>query len=77
MKIGTSCTLDWLEIPGGDTAAITAISIAAATNTNRYCGRFFTNIDANAITITICSKKFLTLSSLEIPKGLSSLVPKQ
>merc|ERR1711981_1429561 len=55
--VGTTCTVDWLEIPGGDTQAITAIAIAAATNTNRFCGRVFTVIDANAITITICSRQ--------------------
>merc|ERR1712241_1639167 len=55
--VGTSCTLDWLEIPGGDTQAIAAIAIAAATNSNRFCGRIFTVIDANAITITICTRQ--------------------
>jgi len=54
--VGTTCTLDWIEIPGGNTQAITAIAIAAITNTNRFCGRVFTVIDANAITITICTR---------------------
>jgi len=54
--VGTTCTLDWIEIPGGNTQAITAIAIADAANTNRFCGRVFTVIDANAITITICTR---------------------
>merc|ERR1712038_1125980 len=54
--VGTTCTLDWIEIPGGNTDVITAIAIAAITNTNRFCGRVFTVIDANAITITICTR---------------------
>merc|ERR1719273_2324791 len=54
--VGTTCTVDWLEIPGGNTQAISAIAIAAITNTNRFCGRTFTVIDANAITITICTR---------------------
>jgi len=55
--VGSTCTSDWLEIPGGDTATIAAIAIAALTNKNRFCGRVFTNTDANAITITVCSRQ--------------------
>jgi len=54
---GTVCVTDWLEIPGGDTDAIAVIAIAAATNTNRICGRIFAVINANAITISICTRQ--------------------
>merc|ERR1711997_29748 len=37
--ISATCTQDWIEVPGADTAAIAAISAAALTNGGRLCGR--------------------------------------
>merc|ERR1712018_47318 len=54
---GTTCTADWLEIPGGDTAIISAISIAAAINTNRYCGRYFNAVDAAITPARVCTRQ--------------------
>merc|ERR1719336_758133 len=54
--VGTTCTTDWLEIPGGNTAAISAIAIAAAINTNRFCGRYFNSVDATITTATVCTR---------------------
>merc|ERR1712038_824383 len=54
--VGTTCIHDYLEIPGGNTAAISAIAIAAAINTNRYCGRFFNSVDAQTASATVCTR---------------------
>jgi len=54
--VGTTCIHDYLEIPGGNTAAISAIAIAAAINTNRYCGRFFNSVDAQTSSATVCTR---------------------
>jgi len=37
--ISNTCSQDWIEIPGAETATIAAISIAAETNGGRLCGR--------------------------------------
>merc|ERR1711971_1387592 len=37
--ISNTCTQDWIEVPGADTAAIAAIAAAALTNGGRLCGR--------------------------------------
>merc|ERR1719400_1688164 len=44
--ISNTCTQDWIEIPGADTAAIAAISAAALTNGGRVCGRVLASITA-------------------------------
>merc|ERR1712018_857466 len=54
--VRTTCIHDYLEIPGGNTAAISAIAIAAAINTNRYCGRFFNSVDAQTSSATVCTR---------------------
>jgi len=42
--ISATCTQDWIEIPGADTAAIAAISAAALTNGGRVCGRALSSV---------------------------------
>merc|ERR1712110_1059682 len=37
--ISNTCSQDWIEIPGADTAAIAAIAVADQTNGGRICGR--------------------------------------
>jgi len=54
--VGTTCIHDYLEIPGGNTQAISAIAIAGAINTNRYCGRFFNSVDAKTASATVCTR---------------------
>merc|ERR1739844_802892 len=44
--ISNTCTNDWIDIPGADTAAIAAISAAALTNGGRICGRVLASITA-------------------------------
>jgi hypothetical protein len=44
--ISATCTQDWIEVPGADTAAIAAISTAALTNGGRVCGRVLASITA-------------------------------
>merc|ERR1711971_40185 len=44
--ISNTCTNDWIEIPGADTAAIAAISAAALTNGGRVCGRVLASVTA-------------------------------
>jgi len=44
--ISQSCTQDWIEVPGADTAAIAAISAAALTNGGRLCGRVLASASA-------------------------------
>merc|ERR1712203_695906 len=41
--ISNTCTTDWIEVPGADTAVIAAISAAALTNGGRLCGRAFSS----------------------------------
>merc|ERR1719491_2758191 len=60
--ISATCTQDWIEIPGADTAAIAAISAAALTNGGRLCGRALssaTGLLTNAASIavgTVCAR---------------------
>jgi len=44
--ISATCTQDWIEVPGADTAAIAAISAAALTNGGRLCGRVLASASA-------------------------------
>merc|ERR1719362_2076482 len=46
--ISESCSQDWIEIPGADTATISAISIAAVTNGGRLCGRVLASATGQA-----------------------------
>jgi len=59
-QISSDCTDDWIEIPGGSTAAIAAIStpVAATINfVNRFCGRYLALlVPGGVITATICSR---------------------
>merc|ERR1712172_51045 len=60
--ISNTCTTDWIEVPGADTAAIAAISAAALTNGGRLCGRAFssaggsTTAGASIVTGTVCAR---------------------
>jgi len=60
--ISNTCTQDWIEVPGADTAAIAAISAAALTNGGRLCGRALssaTGLLTNAASIavgTVCAR---------------------
>jgi len=59
-EISSKCSLDWIEIPGGSTAAIAAIAapVAAATSfINRFCGRYINTANSIAGTVTICSRE--------------------
>merc|ERR1719510_661186 len=65
-NLGTECSLDWIEILGGQGATATAtataqallqitdpsITLATATQTNRFCGNFFAGITGSAIAWT-------------------------
>merc|ERR1711997_888228 len=42
--ISATCTQDWIEVPGADTATIAAISTAALTNGGRLCGRALSSV---------------------------------
>merc|ERR1711935_241475 len=44
--ISNTCSQDWIEVPGADTAAIAAISAAALTNGGHICGRVLASITA-------------------------------
>merc|ERR1719491_1536813 len=44
--ISNTCSQDWIEIPGADTAAIAAIAVADQTNGARICGRVLASITA-------------------------------
>merc|ERR1712087_96924 len=44
--ISNTCSQDWIEIPGADTAAIAAIAVADQTNGGRICGRVLASITA-------------------------------
>merc|ERR1719361_1498314 len=44
--ISNTCSQDWIEIPGSDTAAIAAIAVADQTNGGRICGRVLASITA-------------------------------
>lgn len=57
------CTQDYVEVPGANIPAITAIgNVALITDTNRICGRVFTAItemetnDATTIVGTVCAR---------------------
>jgi len=59
---GTSCTTDFLQIPGGTTSAIALAlrSTTGATTTlaavfNRFCGRFFSITSTGTSHVTICT----------------------
>merc|ERR1711971_679632 len=60
--ISNTCTQDWIEVPGADTAAIAAISAAALTNGGRLCGRAFSSAGgsktdgASIVTGTVCAR---------------------
>merc|ERR1739846_22191 len=60
--ISNTCTTDWIEVPGADTAVIAAISAAALTNGGRLCGRAFssaggsTTAGASIVTGTVCAR---------------------
>merc|ERR1719331_3632161 len=60
--ISNTCTQDWIEIPGADTAAIAAISAAALTNGGRLCGRALSSAGnsltnaASIVTGTVCAR---------------------
>merc|ERR1711971_664968 len=60
--ISNTCTNDWIEIPGADTAAIAAISAAALTNGGRVCGRVLASVtvaesdDTIAGVGTVCAR---------------------
>jgi len=45
--ISNTCSQDWIEIPGADTAAIAAIAVADQTNGARICGRVLASITAS------------------------------
>merc|ERR1719264_1597065 len=60
--ISNTCTQDWIEVPGADTAAIAAISTAALTNGGRLCGRALSSAGnsltngASIVTGTVCAR---------------------
>merc|ERR1712203_1196367 len=60
--ISATCTQDWIEVPGADTATIAAISAAALTNGGRLCGRALSSATGkltNAASIavgTVCAR---------------------
>merc|ERR1740129_2169665 len=60
--ISNTCTSDWIEVPGADTAAIAAIAIAALTNGGRLCGRALSSVGASTTTLativtgTVCAR---------------------
>jgi len=60
--ISNTCTADWIEVPGADTAAIAAISVAAITNGGRLCGRALSSVGASTtnlatiVTGTVCAR---------------------
>merc|ERR1739847_156883 len=60
--ISNTCTQDWIEVPGADTATIAAISTAALTNGGRLCGRALSSATgkltnaASIVTGTVCAR---------------------
>jgi len=46
--ISNTCSQDWIEIPGAETATIAANSIAAVTNGGRLCGRVLASATGQA-----------------------------
>merc|ERR1719400_646771 len=60
--ISNTCTQDWIEVPGADTAAIAAIAAAALTNGGRLCGRALSSASgsltnaASIVTGTVCGR---------------------
>merc|ERR1712172_395893 len=60
--ISATCTQDWIEVPGADTATIAAISAAALTNGGRLCGRALSSATgkltnaASIVTGTVCAR---------------------
>merc|ERR1739844_260202 len=67
--ISATCTQDWIEVPGADTAVIAAISTAALTNGGRLCGRALSSATgkltnaASIVTGTVCGKSAMYGSS--------------
>merc|ERR1711997_1083946 len=63
--ISNTCSQDWIEIPGADTAAIAAIAVADQTNGGRICGRVLASItaaesnDVIAGVGTVCARHLL------------------
>ena len=56
----------YIKVPGADTAAIAAISVAALTNGGRLCGRAFSSVTALLTTTTagtVCGKSVMCGSS--------------
>jgi len=58
-QLDTDCSTDYLEIPFGNTATIAAITTpgTAATNSHRFCGRFFSTITDDLNSLTVCSRR--------------------
>merc|ERR1711971_1003251 len=59
--ISNTCSQDWIEIPGAETAAIAAIAIADQTNGGRLCGRTLAStagvlLTATVISNTVCAR---------------------
>merc|ERR1712172_196439 len=56
--ISNTCSQDWIEIPGAETATIAANSIAAVTNGGRVCGRILNSASAIVSTTggTVCGR---------------------
>merc|ERR1712083_865593 len=57
--IMTSCTSDYISIPYGNTAAISAITAPAteATFTHSYCGRILSIASAATTGVTVCTRR--------------------
>jgi len=58
--ISNTCTADWIEVPGADTATIAAIAAAALTNGGRLCGRSLSSAAGTTVAIattgTVCAR---------------------
>merc|ERR1711971_184198 len=60
--VSNTCSQDWIEIPGADTAAIAAISVPDQTNGGRLCGRVLASTtgsdsaDASIVAGTVCAR---------------------
>merc|ERR1719362_541661 len=58
--ISNTCTADWIELPGADTATIAAIAAAALTNGGRLCGRSLSSAAGTTVAIattgTVCAR---------------------
>lgn len=54
--LNTDCDGDYLEIPGGTTAAIAASSTALNSASSRICGRFFNTQGGQTANVSVCSE---------------------